>query len=121
MVGNLADADAASRPRGRARYARVERLVPNYPLRRGGQGYVGHPALADPAFAKAALDVFLTEALALVSDLVDGRRFPSQARSPLFLVPPFRTNFWRGLTTAAIVGGALVTVAAVRRRRAAGA
>ena len=27
--------------------------MPNYPLKNGGQGYVGHPALADATFAKA--------------------------------------------------------------------
>ena len=31
-----------------ARYSLAARVVPNYPLKNGGQGYVGHPALADP-------------------------------------------------------------------------
>src|SRR3989475_744710 len=35
-----------------ARYSWPERVVPNYALRNGGRGYVGHPALADPAFRK---------------------------------------------------------------------
>ena len=92
-----------------ARYGLVERLVPNYPLRAGGQGYVGHPALADPAFAKATLDVLIGEALALVNDLVDGRVAPSHGRSPFFHVPVFRTNFARGLA----VTGALLLAAAL--------
>ena len=100
-----------------ARYTVVERLVPNYPLRGEGQGYVGHPALADPAFAKAALEVLLDEALTLVGDLVDGRRRPAQARSPFFSIPPFRTDFWRGLAATAAVGGALIAIAAARRAR----
>ena len=98
-----------------ARYALAERLVPNYPLRGDGRGYVGHPALADPAFAKATVEVLLTEALALVSDLIDGRLRPAQTRSPFFAIPPFRTNFWRALTATAVVGGALVAVVAARR------
>jgi creatinine amidohydrolase len=98
-----------------ARYALVERLVPNYPLRGDGQGYVGHPALADPAFAKATVEVLVSEALALVSDLVDGRVHPAQTRSPFFMLPPFRTNFWRRLTATAVVGGALLAIAAARR------
>src|SRR5262249_57980004 len=36
-----------------ARYSPTQRLLPNYPLRKGGGGYVGHPALADPIFARA--------------------------------------------------------------------
>jgi creatinine amidohydrolase len=107
--------DAGYRDLPPARYALVERLVPNYPLRGDGQGYVGHPALADPAFAKATVDVLLVEALALVSDLVDGRLPPAAARSPFFAFPPFRTNFWRGLTVTAVLGGALVAFAAARR------
>ncbi len=43
-----------------ARYALSRRLVPNYPLRNGGAGYVGHPGLADPAFGKAAGEVLLS-------------------------------------------------------------
>ncbi|MBI1736036.1 MAG: creatininase family protein [Candidatus Rokubacteria bacterium] len=107
--------DAAYRHLPPARYALVERLVPNYPLRGDGQGYVGHPALADAEFAKATVEVLLTEALALVSDLIDGRLRPAQARSPFFVIPPFRTDFWRGLAAAAVLGGALVAIVAARR------
>src|SRR5207249_1412290 len=39
-----------------ARYSWPERILPNYALRKGGLGYVGHPALADPAFARATTD-----------------------------------------------------------------
>ena len=89
-----------------ARYAMVERVVPNYPLRAGGQGYVGHPALGDPAFAKAVSEVLLMEAMALVEDLLDGRLRPSDRRSPFFAVPFFRTNFWRGAAAAGVVAAA---------------
>jgi creatinine amidohydrolase len=107
--------DARYRDLPPARYALIERVVPNYPLRGDGRGYVGHPALADPAFAKAIADVLLTEALALVGDLVDGALRPAHARSPFFAFPPFRTNFWRGVAATAIVGAALVAIAATRR------
>ena len=98
-----------------ARYGLVERLVPNYPLRAGGQGYVGHPALADPAFAKATLDVLIGEALALVNDLVDGRVAPSHGRSPFFHVPIFRTNFARGLAVTGMLLLAATLALTVRR------
>ena len=98
-----------------ARYGLVERLVPNYPLRAGGQGYVGHPALADPAFAKATLDVLIGEALALVNDLVDGRVAPSHGRSPFFHVPVFRTNFARGLAVTGMLLLAATLALTVRR------
>jgi len=77
-----------------ARYSKPHRLVPNYPIRGGGQGYVGHPALADPAFAKATLTVLLEEAMGLVHGLLDGHVPHSRGRSPFFSLPVFRTNFW---------------------------
>jgi creatinine amidohydrolase len=91
-----------------ARYSLASRVVPNYPLRNGGQGYVGHPGLADPAFAKATSEVLMREAMAIVDGLLDGRLAPSERRSPFFQVPIFRTNFWRtaGITTAAVAAGA---------------
>jgi creatinine amidohydrolase len=90
-----------------ARYSRSQRLLPNYPLRNGGEGYVGHPALADPAFARAGAQVVLQEAMELATGLIDGRLRPVQRRSPFFAVPFFRTNFWP------TVGGALVGLAVV--------
>lgn len=99
-----------------ARYALAERLVPNYPLRGAGQGYVGHPALADPAFAKAVTEVLLDEALGLVSDLIDGRLRPADRVSPFYRIPVFRTGFWTGLTVVAAVGGAVLAAALVTRR-----
>src|SRR5207253_1307939 len=64
-----------------ARYSLPERAVPNFPLRSGGRGYVGHPALADPAFAKAASEVLMAETMDLVEGLLDGRIPPSVGRS----------------------------------------
>jgi creatinine amidohydrolase len=90
-----------------ARYSPSQRLLPNYPLRNGGEGYVGHPALADPAFARAGAQVLLREAMELVAGLLDGRLRPAQRRSPFFAVPFFRTNFWPA------VGGALAGLAVV--------
>jgi len=91
-----------------ARYSLVDKLRPNYPLRHGGQGYHGHPALAEAGFAKATTEVLMREAMALVDGLLDGRIGHSQRRSPFFRVPFFRTNFWPlvalGLGALAAVG-----------------
>ena len=76
-----------------ARYSFMERLRPNYAVRGGGQGYVGHPALADPAFARVTSEVLMDEAMAVVDGLLDGRLRPSDRRSPFFTIPFFRTNF----------------------------
>jgi creatinine amidohydrolase len=84
------------------RYSLPARVLPNYPLKNGGQGYVGHPALADPMFAKATSAVLMREAMDIVDGLLDGRLTPSQRRSPFFHVPFFRTNFW--LATGAAAG-----------------
>jgi creatinine amidohydrolase len=90
-----------------ARYSLRERLVPNYPLRRGGAGYVGHPALADPAFARATTDVLLAEAMTLVDGLLDGRIRPAARRSPFFAIPFLRTNFRRVAGAVAAAGAIL--------------
>ncbi len=88
-----------------ARYSLMARLRPNYPLRDGGQGYVGHPALADPAFAKAILGVLLTEAMAVVDAILDGRLRPAQRRSAFSAIPVLHTNFWPvAVATAAGLG-----------------
>jgi creatinine amidohydrolase len=93
-----------------ARYPELWRLLPNYPVRGGGRGYVGHPALADPAFARASAEVLLEDALALVEALLDGRR--SRPR-PFARVPIFRADFWPWMATA---GWALAALAWLRRR-----
>jgi len=95
-----------------ARYSLPERAVPNFPLRNGGRGYVGHPALADPAFAKAASEVLMAETMDLVEGLLDGRIPPSVGRSPFFVLPFFRTDFWPLAATAA-AGIALGAVASL--------
>jgi creatinine amidohydrolase len=100
--------DEAYRQLPPARYSRSQRLVPNYPLRNRGDGYVGHPALADLSFAKAGAEVLLAEALALASDLLDGRLRPARWRSRFFAIPYFRTNFWPALG-AAVAGLAVAT------------
>jgi creatinine amidohydrolase len=86
-----------------ARYSLPERVVPNYPLRGGGQGYVGHPALADPVFAKATVEVLMSEAMETVEGMIDGNLRPADRRSPFFAIPVFRTNFWRGMAAAGVV------------------
>ncbi len=83
-----------------ARYSLASRLVPNYPLKHGGQGYVGHPALADPAFAEATSHVLLEETMALVEGILDGRIEPTDHHSPFFAIPFFRTEFWPVATAA---------------------
>jgi creatinine amidohydrolase len=90
-----------------ARYSWPERVVPNYALRNGGLGYVGHPALADPAFARATTDVLMTEAMTIVDGLLDGRHAPAAHRSPFSRVPMFRTNFWPAAAGVAAGLGAL--------------
>ena len=89
-----------------ARYPLSQRIRPNYPLRHGGQGYVGHPALADPAFAKVTSEVLIQEVMELVDGLLDGRIRPAQRRSPFFSIPFFRTSFWpvAGLLAGLVVG-----------------
>jgi creatinine amidohydrolase len=91
-----------------ARYSLTDRLVPNYALRNGGQGYVGHPALADPAFARVTTEVLLAEAMRVVDGLLDGHLRPSERRSPFFAIPFFRTNFRRAAGAVAAVAAVLV-------------
>ncbi len=79
-----------------------------------GQGYVGHPALGDPAFARATSAVLLDEAMTLVTDLLDGRAPATVGRSPFFAVPVFRTNFW---PAASLTGAAVAALAWLRPRR----
>ena len=101
-----------------ATYSWPERVVPNYPLKNGGRGYVGHPAKADPEFARATVDVLMTEAMTIVDGLLDGRLRPEDHRSPFFQVPFFRTNFWRAAgATAAVAGAALAVLAWLRPRK----
>ncbi len=102
--------DEAYRTLPPARYSLTEKLWPNYPLKRGGRGYVGHPALADPVFAKATTEVLLGEAMALVEGLLDGRVRPGARRSPFSRVPLFRTDFWPAVL--ALIAGAVATAAA---------
>jgi creatinine amidohydrolase len=81
-----------------ATYPLAARVVPNYPLRGDGAGYVGHPALADPAFARATSAVVVEEAMALVDAVLDGQPPP---RSPFSRLPFFRTDFWPLVAAAA--------------------
>jgi len=106
--------DEAWRTLPSATYSMPERLVPDYPLKRGGQGYVGHPRLADPAFAKATCDVIVTEAMVLLDALLDGRLGRRHSRSPFSAIPIFRTNFW---PAAAAAGFAIAALAWLRPRR----
>ena len=97
-----------------ATYSLPERFVPNYPMRNGGRGYVGYPAIADPAFAKATTEVLASAAMELVDALIAGTLRPAQHRSPFFAVPFFRTNFWplatAGMTAVAAAALVLVTL-----------
>jgi creatinine amidohydrolase len=76
------------------RYPLPARVRPNYPLRGQGQGYVGDPARADLTFAKATLEVLVTEAAALAEHMLDGRLEARHRRSPFRLVPFLHTDFW---------------------------
>jgi creatinine amidohydrolase len=108
--------DEAFRQLPPARYSLVSRVVPNYPLKNGGRGYVGHPALADPAFAKATTEVLMREAMTIVEGLLDGRLKPSDRHSPFFQVPFFRTNFWRGAAITAAIAASTGLLALLRGR-----
>lgn len=90
-----------------ARFSLRDRLRPNYAVRAGGPGYVGHPALADPAFARVTTRVLMDEAMVLVDGLLDGRLRPGERRSPFFAIPFLRTGFRRaaGVTAAALAAG----------------
>jgi creatinine amidohydrolase len=103
-----------------ARYPLVQKLVPNYPLRNGGQGYVGHPAMADPVFAEAVCAVLVAEAMPLVDELLDGRGARGPRPSPFTRMGVFRTNFWRGVTAMSLLaaGGVGAWLAARAARRA---
>lgn len=91
------------------RYPLVQRLRPNFVLR-SGQGYVGDPARADLAFAKAGLEVLLGEATELADRMLDDRLEPRHQRSPFRLVPFLRTDFWpvAGTALAVALAGLLV-------------
>jgi creatinine amidohydrolase len=108
--------DDAYRTLPGAPYHWLARLRPNYPLRDGGRGYVGHPALADPAFATAAMTVLLDQAMGLVEAILDGRLPAARQRSPFSRIPLFRTNFWP-LVGAATAGAAALWWALRRRGR----
>jgi creatinine amidohydrolase len=106
--------DAGWRELPAATYSLPQRLRPNYPLHDGGAGYVGHPALGDPAFARATSDVLLGEVMTLVHALLDGRLGPGDKRSPFYSIPFFRTNFW---PVAAVAGLGLAALGWLRPRR----
>ncbi len=99
-----------------ATYSLPERLVPNYPLREGGAGYVGHPALADPAFAKATTEVLLEEVMALVRALLEGDLPPGARRSPFSRLPFFRTDFWPAVAASGLALLALAWLVPRRQR-----
>jgi creatinine amidohydrolase len=86
-----------------ARYSLVQRLRPNLPLRKG-QGYVGDPARADLAFAKATLEVLLEEATDRADRLLAGGLERRYQRSPFGLVPFLHTDFCP-VAGAALAGG----------------
>jgi len=91
-----------------ARYSLPERLRPNYPVRGGRPGYVGHPALADAGFARASAQVLVDHAMELVRALLDGTLKPSARRSPFYAIPFFRTNFWPAVAALALAAAGLL-------------
>lgn len=106
--------DGAWRDLPPATYSLPERLVPNYPLRNGAAGYVGHPALAAPAFARATTAVLLAAVMGLVHALLDGRLASTDRPSPYYAIPFLRTDFW---PLAAAAGLGLAALAWLRPRR----
>ncbi len=100
-----------------ARYSLPARLRRNYPLRDGGQGYVGHPAMAEVDFAKATTEALVDASLELVNGLLDGHIKASARRSPYTLMPFFRTNFWSMTAAGAVALATALSIAALARRR----
>lgn len=100
-----------------ATYSLPAKLRRNYPLRDGGQGYVGHPGMADVDFAKATTEALVNASLELVNGLLDGRVRASARRSPYTLMPFFRTNFWRATAVGAAVTVAALSIAMLGRHR----
>jgi creatinine amidohydrolase len=88
-------------------YGWLDRLQPNYPLKHGGQGYVGHPAMADREFARASSEVLVETGMELVNKLLDGHLAAHEQHSPFFRVLIFRTNFLVVVAAAGLVGVAL--------------
>jgi hypothetical protein len=74
---------------------------------------VGHPALADAAFAMAGAGVLLDETMRFVDGLLDGRVRPAERRSPFYAIPFLRTNFLPSLAATVAVG---LAIAWLRRR-----
>jgi creatinine amidohydrolase len=97
-----------------ARYSLPERLRPNYPVRGGRPGYVGHPALADAGFARATAQVLVDHAMELVRGLLDGTLGPSARRSPFYAIPFFRTNFWPAVAALGVMAAVLALYWALR-------
>ena len=108
--------DPAYRDLPPARYSLAQRLRPNSPLR-AGPGYVGEPARADLAFAKATLEVLLGEATDLAERMLDGDLEVRHHRSPFRLVPFLRTDFWPVAGAALAVGLAGLWLGRPARRR----
>jgi creatinine amidohydrolase len=96
----LVDADYRELPS--AHYPIARRIVPNYPLRNGGRGYVGHPALGDPGFAQATATVLLDRVMEFVDRVLGPGPLPRSRRSPFFHLPFFRTDFWPAVAVGAL-------------------
>jgi creatinine amidohydrolase len=103
--------DAAYRELPGVHYPMTRRVVPNYPLKSGGRGYVGHPALGDPAFARATAGVLLDRIMEFVDRLLAPGPLPWSRRSPFFHLPFLRTDFW----PAVAVGAAVIALGAIAR------
>lgn len=84
----------------------VERLRPNYPLKMGEKlGYIGHPARASLELADVTSKFLMEKALALVEDQLFSEKQP--APSAFYLVPFFRTNFFRVVIALVLLAGLL--------------
>src|SRR2546427_2155709 len=78
--------DGAYRTLPPARYSLAARAIPNYPLKSGGEGYVGPPPMAGPPLPQAAAEGLINEKMTQVEGGRDGRSRPPPPRPPL--LPP---------------------------------
>ena len=100
-----------------ARYPMLQRLRPNYPMRDGGQGYVGDPPAPTSPSRRRPSRSWWPRPPSWPRRLIDGRLHARHLRSPFRLVPFLRTDFWP--VAGAVLAAGLGSLWLSRSRRAA--